>query len=105
VLLTVIFSCKNAPDNQTGFEPGISQNNSAVFSRISAILGGGNPSWEDSLRRRIGTGKRVGSLPVLWGILDPGKQSYVCWKKQQAKMLTRIPLRSFRIFYEPAQQS
>jgi hypothetical protein len=41
VLLAVIFRCENAPDSQTGFEPGISQNNSAVFSRIRAILGVG----------------------------------------------------------------
>jgi TolB-like protein len=51
-LLAVIFRCENATDSQTGFEPGISQNISAVFSRISAIFGVGNPSWEDSLRRR-----------------------------------------------------
>jgi len=62
---------KIAPDSQTGFEPGISQNISAVFSRIRAILGVGNPSLEDSLRRRSGAGKRAGSLPVLWGVLDP----------------------------------
>jgi hypothetical protein len=37
----VIFSSENAPDSQTGFEPGISQNNSAVFSQISAIFGVG----------------------------------------------------------------
>jgi hypothetical protein len=71
VLLAVIFRCENAPDSQTGFEPGISQNIRAVFSRISDILGVGNPSGEDSLRRRSGAGKRVGPLPVLWGILDP----------------------------------
>jgi hypothetical protein len=71
VLLAVIFRCENAPDCQTGFEPGISQNISAVFSRISAILGVGNPSGEDSLRRRSGAGARAGSLPVLWGVLDP----------------------------------
>jgi len=39
VLLAVIFRRENAPDSQTGFEQGISQNNSAVFSRIRAILG------------------------------------------------------------------
>jgi len=60
VLLAVIFRCENAPDSQTGFEPGISQNISAVFSRISAILGVGTPSQEDSLRRRRGAGKRAG---------------------------------------------
>ena len=38
----MIFSAENAPDSQTGFQPGISQNISAVFSRISAILGVGN---------------------------------------------------------------
>jgi hypothetical protein len=70
VLLAVIFCCKNAPDSQTGFEPGISQNNSAVFSRISDILGVGTPSQEDSLRRRSDIGKRVGFLLVLWGIPD-----------------------------------
>jgi hypothetical protein len=41
VLLAVIFSFDSASDSQTGFEPGISQNNSAVFSRISDILVGG----------------------------------------------------------------
>jgi hypothetical protein len=71
VLLAVIFRCENAPDSQTGFELGISQNISAVFSRISAILGVRNPSGEDSLRRRSGADKRAGSLPVLWGNLDP----------------------------------
>jgi len=41
VLLAVIFRCENAPDSQIGFEPGISQNISAVFSRIRAIWGSG----------------------------------------------------------------
>jgi hypothetical protein len=43
VLLAVIFRIENAPDSQTGFIPQISQNISAVFSRIRAILGVGNP--------------------------------------------------------------
>jgi len=34
VLLAAIFSSENAPDSQTGFEPGISQNIRAVFSRM-----------------------------------------------------------------------
>jgi hypothetical protein len=42
VLLAVIFSFDSAPDSQTGFETGISQNNSAVISRISDILGWGS---------------------------------------------------------------
>jgi len=62
VLLAVIFRCENAPDSQTGFEPGISQNIRAVFSRMRAVLGVGNPSGEDSLRRRRGAGTRAGSL-------------------------------------------
>jgi hypothetical protein len=41
VLLAVIFSFDSASDSQTGFEPGISQNNSAGFSRISDIFGVG----------------------------------------------------------------
>jgi len=41
VLLAVIFSSENAPDSQTGHEAGISQNISAVFSRMRAILGVG----------------------------------------------------------------
>jgi len=41
MLLAVIFSFDSAPDSQTGFETGISQNISAVFSRIHAILGSG----------------------------------------------------------------
>ena len=41
MLLAVIFSSENAPDIQTGFEPRISQNISAVFSRISDIWGSG----------------------------------------------------------------
>jgi len=41
VLLAVIFSSENASDSQTGHEAGISQNISAVFSRISDILGSG----------------------------------------------------------------
>jgi hypothetical protein len=41
VLLAVISSSENAPDSQTGHEAGISQNISAVFSRISDILGSG----------------------------------------------------------------
>jgi len=41
VLLAVIFRCEYAPDSQTGFEPGISQNIRAVFSRIRDILGAG----------------------------------------------------------------
>jgi hypothetical protein len=76
VLIAVIFRCENAPDSQIGFEPGISQNISAVFSRISDILGVGNPSGEDSLRRKSGAGKRAGSLPVLWGILDPQNRPF-----------------------------
>jgi len=76
VLLAVIFRCENAPDSQTGNGAGISQNIRAVFSRISAILGVGNPSGEDSLRRRSGAGKRAGSLPVLWGILDPHNRPF-----------------------------
>jgi len=71
VLLAVIFSSENAPDSQTGHGAGISQNIRAVFSRIRAILGVGNPSREDGLRRRRGAGKRVGFQPVLWGITDP----------------------------------
>ena len=59
-LVAVIFCCENAPDCQTGHGAGISQNNSAVFPRISDILGVGTPSQEDSLRRRRGAGKRVG---------------------------------------------
>ncbi len=37
---------------QTGYDPGISQNNSAGFSQIRAIPGVCDPSREDSLRRR-----------------------------------------------------
>ena len=40
-LLAVIFRCENAPDSQTSHGAGISQNISAVFSRISAIWGSG----------------------------------------------------------------
>jgi hypothetical protein len=76
VLLAVIFSSENAPDSQTGYEPGISQNISAGFSRMSAILGVGTPSRKDGLRRRRGEGKRAGSLPVLWGILDPQNRPF-----------------------------
>ena len=70
-LLAVIFSSENAPDSQTGFVPGISQNISAVFSRISAILGVGTPSREDSLRRRSGAGKRVGFYRFCWEFQVP----------------------------------
>jgi hypothetical protein len=42
VLLAVIFRFNSAPYSQTGFETGISQNNSVVFSRISDILGLGS---------------------------------------------------------------
>ena len=70
-LLAVIFCCENTPDCQTGHGAGISQNNSAVFPRISDIFGVGTPSREDSLRRRSGADKRVGFLPVLSGIPDP----------------------------------
>jgi hypothetical protein len=42
VLLAVIFSSENDPDSQTGHGKEISQNISAVFSRIRAILGVGN---------------------------------------------------------------
>jgi hypothetical protein len=70
VLLAVIFSSENATDSQTGFEYGISQNISAVFSRMRAILGVGNPSGEDSLRRRQGAGKRAGRGTVLGEIPD-----------------------------------
>jgi hypothetical protein len=41
VLLAVISRCENASNSQTGHEEGISQNISAVFSRMSAILGVG----------------------------------------------------------------
>ena len=37
----MIFRCEDAPDSQTGIEPGISQNISAVFSRIRDIWGSG----------------------------------------------------------------
>jgi len=40
-LLAVIFRCNITPDSKTGFEPGISQNISAVFSRMRAVLGSG----------------------------------------------------------------
>jgi hypothetical protein len=76
VLLAVIFRCENAPDSQTGFEPGISQNISVVFSRIRAILGSG------TLHRKIvsdGDAVRVKEqvlLPVLWGILDPQNRPF-----------------------------
>jgi hypothetical protein len=70
VLLAVIFRCENGPDSQTGYESGISQNNSAVFSRISDIFGVGTPSWDDSLRRRRGAGKRAGRGTVLGEIPD-----------------------------------
>jgi len=101
----VIFRFENAPDSQTGFIPQISQNIRAVFSRIRAILGVGNPSGEDSLRRRSSAGKRAGFLLVLWGISDPHNSLMYAGKNNRQKMLTRISLRSFRIFYEPAQQS
>jgi len=101
----VIFSSENAPDSQTGFEPGISQNISAVFSRISDIWGLGTLQGKKVSDGEAVQVKEQVFVPVLWGILDPGKQPYVCREKQQAKMLTRIPLRSFRIFYELAQQS
>jgi hypothetical protein len=42
----VIFSFDSAPDSQMGKESRDSQNNSAVFSRISAISGVGDPSYE-----------------------------------------------------------
>ena len=70
MLLAVIFRCENALDSQIGFELGISQNINAVFPRIRAILGVGNPSREDSLRRRSGAGKRAGRGTVFRGIPD-----------------------------------
>jgi len=44
VLLAVIFSFDSAPDSRMGKESWDSQNNSAVFSRISAISGIGTPA-------------------------------------------------------------
>ena len=76
MLLAVIFRIENAPDSQTGFIPQISQNISAVFSRIRAILGVGTPSREDSLRRRGGAGKRAGSLPGIVGNFRSAKQIF-----------------------------
>jgi len=38
VLLAVISGSITVPESQTGFEPGISQNNSAGFSRIIDIF-------------------------------------------------------------------
>jgi len=76
VLLAVIFRCENAPDSKTGFEPGISQNIRAVFSRIHAIFGVGNPSWEDGLRRRRGAGTRAGSLAGFAGNSRSPKQAF-----------------------------
>jgi hypothetical protein len=101
VLLAVIFRCENAPDSQTGFEPGISQNNSAVFSRICDILGVGNPSWEDSLRRRSGAGKIVGSLLVLWGIPDPqNRPSFYFPLLQPIQKDFRQPKGSVRVIFQ-----
>ena len=70
MLLAEIFRGENAPDSQTGFAPGISQNIRAVFSRMSAVLGVGNPLQEDSLRRRRGAGNRAGRGTVLGEIPD-----------------------------------
>jgi len=77
VLLAVIFRCENTPDSQTGFEPGISQNNSAVFSRMRDILGVGTSSWEDSLRRRSGAGKRAGLVAVFYEISYAWQKSMI----------------------------
>jgi hypothetical protein len=44
VLLAVIFCADSAPNNRMDRELKESQNNSAVFSRISAISGAGDPS-------------------------------------------------------------
>ena len=43
MLLAVIFSFDSAPDSRMDKESLESQNNSAVFSRISAIFGAGDP--------------------------------------------------------------
>jgi hypothetical protein len=71
VLLAVIFRCENAPDSQTGFEPGLSQNISAVFSRIRAILGVGIPLGKIVSDGEVVQVKEWAFVPVLWGILDP----------------------------------
>ena len=69
MLLAVIFRCENAPDSQTGFEQGISQNNSAVFSRISAIFGVGTlhgkivSDGEVVQSKRAGRGTVLGEIP------------------------------------------
>jgi hypothetical protein len=71
----VIFSSENSPDSQTGFEPGISQNNSAVFSRISDIWGSGTLHEKIVSDGDVVQVKEQVLLPVLWGIFDPGKQA------------------------------
>jgi hypothetical protein len=74
VLLAVIFRCENAPDSQTGHEAGISQNSSAVFSRICAIWGSGTLYGMIVSDGEVVQVNEQVLLPVLWGILDPGKQ-------------------------------
>jgi hypothetical protein len=68
VLLAVIFSSENAPDSQTGHGAGISQNISAVFSRISAILGVGTLQGEMVSDGDAVQVKEQVLLPVLWFI-------------------------------------
>jgi hypothetical protein len=68
VLLAVIFSSETAPYSQTGHGAGIFQNISAVFSRISDILGVGTLH-----RKKVSDGDAVQVkeqvfVPVLWGI-------------------------------------
>jgi len=71
VLLVVIFSFDSVPDSQTGFEPGISQNNSAVFSRICAILGVGNFHGKIVSDGEVVQVQEQGLSLVLWGFQFP----------------------------------
>jgi len=71
VLLAVIFSSENVSDSQTGHGAGISQNNSAVFSRISDIWGSGTLQGKIVSDGEAVQVKEQVLLLVLWGIPDP----------------------------------
>jgi hypothetical protein len=66
----VIFRFENAPDSQTGHGAGISQNISAVFSRISDIWGVGTLQGKMVSDGEVVRVKEQVFVPVLWGIPD-----------------------------------
>jgi hypothetical protein len=104
VLLAVIFSSENAPDCQTCHGAGISQNISAVFSRISAILGLGTLQGKIvSDGEAVQVKERV-LFRFYGGILDPQNRPFFHFRiLQPVKVEFRLPIGNKKAGFLPCK--